>query len=155
MRPLVLPNKDTYMRSIERFTANLKGKFKQLAQARASPSYFPPVTLPQGVQPVKRPVPLVPGMSAAVPAPAASSAHNLTAGLSSRPAASFSATQTAALHSFVPSAGLASAAGSHCVPLGQAVASQPAAARPASMVHSQGQFNIGNQSAHPVVQQHM
>ena len=155
MRPLVLPNKDTYMRSLERFTANLKGKFKQLAQARASPSYFPPVTLSQALQPVPRPISLVPGMSAAIPGPAASSAHILTAGLSGRPAASFSAAQTAALNSFVSSAGLASAAGSHSIPLDQAVASQPAAARPASMARSSGQFSIGSHSTHPVVQQHM
>ena len=142
------------MRSIERFTAKLKGKFKQLAQARASPSYFPPVTLSQGLQPVQRPVPFVPGVSAAIPGPAALSAH-LTAGLSGRPAASFSAAQTAALNSFVPSAGLASAAGSHSKNFGQAVASQPATARPASMAHSSGQFTIGSHSTHPVVQQHM
>lgn len=136
------------MRSIERFTANLKGKFKQLAQARASPSYFPPVTLSQGLQPVQRPIPLVPGLSAPIPGPA----HNLTAGLGGRPAASLSTAQTAAFNSFIPSAGLASAAGSYSIPFGQAVASQPAAARPASMAYSSGQFNIGSHSTHPVVQ---
>lgn len=152
MRPLILPNKDTYMRSIQRFTANLKGKFKQLAQARASPSYFPPLTLSQGLQPVQRSASLVPGMSAPIAGPAASSAHNLTAG---RPAASFSAAQIATVNSFLPSVGLASAAGSHSISFGQAVASQPAAARPSSMAYSSGQFNIGSHSTHPVVQQHM
>ena len=135
IRPLVLPNKDTYSRSIERFTAHLKREFKQLAQARVSPSYLTQVAFSQGLQSIQRPA-LVPGMSAAIAGPAATSAHNLTAGFPGRPAASFSAAPTpAAFNSFVPSAGLATAAGSQSIPFGQAVAST---SRPASMAHSSG-----------------
>ena len=161
MRPVVLPNRDTYARSIARFTAHLKGKFKQLAQARASPSFFPEsLAIPQGLPSVQRPASSVPGTSAAVPKPILPPIHNATAGPNGRPAVSFNAAQTGAHNSFVSNAGLASAAGSvagHSVPFGQAVASQPAAARPASMAHSLGPFNTGSasHSVHPVVQQYM
>lgn len=169
MRPVVLPNRDTYARSIARFTANLKGKFKQLAQARASPSYLSEsVAIPQPLPPVQRPAPAVHGMSAAAPRPFLPPAHNLTGGLNGRPAASFNAAQTAAHHSMVANVGLASAAGSaagHSIPFGQAVASQPAAVRPTSMAHNLGPFNIGStghsntmlnsNSTYPIVQQHM
>ena len=157
MRPIVLPNRDTYSRSIARFTANLKGKFKQMALARASPSYFPEsVAIPQGLPPVQRPAPAVHGMSVAVPRPILPPAHNILAG--PRPA-SYKA-QTGPHNSIVSNVGLASAAGSavgHSIPFGQAVASQPAAARPTPMAHSLGPFNIGStgHSTHPVVQQHM
>lgn len=111
-----------------------------MALARGSPHYFPQVSFPQGLQSVQRPAALVPGMPAAIAGSLASSAHNLAAGLPGRPAASFSAAPTpAAFNSLVPSAGLATAAGSQSIPFGQAVAS---AARPASMAHNSGQLNI-------------
>lgn len=41
LRPVVLLGRDSYVRSIARFTSGLKGRFKDLAKAKAAPCVFP------------------------------------------------------------------------------------------------------------------
>ena len=156
LRPVVMPNKDTYARSIARFTSKLKGQFKQLVQARLSPAFFAEqALLSQGLQSAQPSAPSNPGMAAAVPGPVTSSAHHL-ASASGRPVSTLNAMQTGGHSHLTSSAGLPFAAGSRGIALGQPAAPQPAA-RPASMPYNTGQtYSVSLSNRLPsAVQQHM
>ena len=135
LRPVVMPNKDTYARSIARFTAKLKGQFKELVQARLSPTFFAEqALLSQGLQSAQPSAPQLPGMAAAVPGPITSSAHHL-ASASGRPVSTLNEMHTGGHGPLASSAGLPLAAGSRSIALGQPGGPKPAA-RPASMPYS-------------------
>lgn len=84
LRPLILLGRDSYARSIARFTSGLKGKFKELAKTKAAPCVFPePASHPQLSHPVQLPsssiprmTPSVPGVASAVPTAAGASVSN-------------------------------------------------------------------------------
>ena len=168
MRPMVLPNKDTYTRSIARFTSKLKGKFKELAQARASPPVFPEadtfqtpglqpalhrpaMSAPKGQLPAAFPgmqaaAAAVPGMQlpAAIPGMQAAAAVPGAAPssahnlLSGRHVAGFGAAHAGTHSSFGPSAGLSSAGGPRSLAPGHSAASP--LARPVTLPYNAGQM---------------
>ncbi|KAL0039070.1 hypothetical protein WJX77_007012 [Trebouxia sp. C0004] len=68
LRPLILLGRDSYARSIARFTSGLKGKFREMAKAKAAPCVFPdPASHPQPSHPVQLPSSSIPGMTPSLP----------------------------------------------------------------------------------------
>ena len=119
MRPVVLLGRDTYARSIARFTAGLKGKFKALAEARAAPAVFHKHSQPaQMAQASHLPASSAVGVPSGIPTAATSSS-----GLA-RPALPYSSAQAGAHGSLAAG----TVAASHGTASGQNVATVPAAA---------------------------
>ncbi len=143
LRPLILLGRDSYARSIARFTSGLKGKFKELAKAKAAPCIFPePGSHLQPSHPVQLPSSSIPGMTPS--APGVASAVPTAAGASisnnARPALPFSPAPTGTHGSLaagasayagqVQSTVAASKSASHLP-----AASHPPAARPVPMAY--------------------
>lgn len=146
MRPIVLMAKDTYARSIARFTAGLKGRFKQLAEARAAAAVLPrPPQFAQSSQ--QQPTQLAPSAApvagvTSVPPTAVASSSSLA-----RPSVPFSSAQTG-LHGSL-------AAGPRGTASSSAVAVQPAvaAARPVPASYGMVPPPLASYPARPVLHQ--
>lgn len=162
LRPVVLLGRDSYVRSIARFTSGLKGRFKDLAKAKAAPCVFPePALYSQTSTPGQLPASSAPGMIASVSkvGPATPTAAAVSVGSQALPAGLFSTAAVGAQGhgSLAAGPGLHSGAASHAGQMhstvaGQSSAAHVSAARPVPMAYSAAQPLTYST---PPVQQHM
>jgi len=142
LRPLILLGRDSYARSIARFTSGLKGKFRELAKAKAAPCVFPELSAshPQPSHPVQLPSPSIPGMTLSVPGVASAIPIAASASISNkaRPALPFSSAPTGT-HGSLAAGASAYAGQMQSTVAASKSASHLPAARPVPMAYSAAQ----------------
>ncbi len=141
LRPLILLGKDSYARSIARFTSGLKGKFRELAKAKAAPCVFPePASHSQPSHPVQLPSASIPGMTPSVPGVPSATLTAAGASISNnaRPALPFSSAPTR-MHGSLAAGASAYAGQVQSTVAASKSASHLPAARPVPMAYSAAQ----------------